>query len=201
MKKILLIILLVFALYNLESMEFVVQSFLIDKKDLHGLVDPEYDSNGEFCSLIRIETDAVEEIYLDGVEVLKKKKEAMGVYYFYLSHREKRFSIISKGYMPFDFNITEVSLQPNKVYILRIKTKENIQNNLNRKYSIDFYLNQVPDSIFVDDERVLSNPIDIGNKFILSLLVTSEKHEIRFVKTGFQDIISKRFFNANFVQQ
>ena len=197
MKKIFFIILLALILFNLESLDFDVQSFSLDKNDLHGLVYPEYDSNGEFCSLIRIETDAEEDIYLSDIEVIKKEKKAKGIYYFYLSHREKRFSILSKDYMPYDYNISAISLQPSKVYILKIKTKGKQINNLNRRLSIDFFLNEKPDSIFVDNELILKESIDLGNKFLLSLSVNEGEHEIKLVKTGFRNIIIRDFFNTN----
>ncbi len=115
----LFVILLSFSL--LTALEFTVEDFELNPLDMKGNLDSVQDANGDDCALIKVETDAVSEIHFVQVEVAKKVNESPGVYYFYISFRERQVKITAENYMPMNFKFP-IGLESRKVYTLKLKS-------------------------------------------------------------------------------
>ena len=125
MKKHLILFVISISIIQLFSLEFDENiEFKYDPKDLHGKTGKiEKDANGDACALLLVETDAESDIFLTNVDVIKKEKKADGIYYFYISFRERYVTFTSKGYLPIKYKIP-VKMESNSVYVVILKTIE-----------------------------------------------------------------------------
>ncbi|MDP8238488.1 MAG: PEGA domain-containing protein, partial [Candidatus Hatepunaea meridiana] len=106
------------------ALEFDIIDFKPDPLDFHGRSYSVKDMNADLCALLRVESDLTGELYITDVPIEKreKKKDAVGIWYFYMSFRERHVTFTSKGYSPLTWKIPE-RMERGKVYIVRIRTK------------------------------------------------------------------------------
>ena len=191
MNKITIIILIVLCPLIINSLEFKITHFHEDTSDFRGIEHPQKDRNGEFCSVIRIDTNIETEIWISEVDIIKKSKVDSCLYYFYLSSKEKHIAILSQLFTPLYYKIP-INMEVGKTYSIKLETIKT-EKKINEGITIDFYLNHLPDSILVNNElRILGNVINLGEKFLFYLDTNKGEHNIDFFKSGYRDIHIKK---------
>ncbi len=121
MKKYYVFIFLIINVMSLIALEFIVEDFKQDNLDFTATVESVFDSNGDDCAIIKVETDVTSEIHFVNVEVAKKVKKSPGVFYFYISFREQEIKITAENYMPMSYPFP-FNLEGKKAYTLKLKS-------------------------------------------------------------------------------
>ena len=103
------------------SAEFKVLDFEEDPMDMRGTIRPYNDMNADQCAVLRVESDVQGDLNLTDVQVYHRDTESAGVYYFYVSFRERHVTFTSEGYLPLTYKIPQ-QMSKGKVYILRIQS-------------------------------------------------------------------------------
>ena len=186
MKKFLILFIIFISVSRLFSLEFDENiEFRFEPKDLHGKTGKiEKDANGDACAVLRVESDAESEIFLTGIDVIKREKDADGMYYFYISFRERFVTFTSKGYLPLKYKIPQ-KMERKNVYVVRLNTVLEAENliradedlvNLTLKFNeSDVYVKKGDFAPIKQKTKVALFQIPVGS------------YHFKFLKDGFLD--------------
>jgi len=186
MKKFLILLIIFISVNQLFSLEFDENiEFRYDPKDLHGKAGKiEKDANGDACAVLRVETDAESEIHLTDIDIIKKEKKADGIYYFYISFRERRVTFASKGYSPLTYKIP-IKMERKNVYVVRLNTILEAENIIRADEDlVNLTLKFNESEVYVKKGDFA--PIKQKSKVALFQIPIGEYH-FKFLKDGFLD--------------
>jgi hypothetical protein len=163
------------------STEFQVLDFEEDPMDMRGTVRPYKDMNADPCAVLRVESDVPGDLNLTDVQVYHRDKESAGVYYFYISFRERHVTFASEGYLPLTYKIPQ-QMGKGKVYKVRIQSDRFGFVDENRP---TIRLNYMPagGEVVIGDIDNQVAPIDFSKGY-MSFRPSSGEHTIRLNSGG-----------------
>jgi len=149
--------------------------------DMRGIVRPYKDMNADLCAVLRVESDVQGDVNLTDVQVYHRDKESAGVYYFYVSFRERHVTFASEGYLPLTYKIPE-QMAKGKVYKVRLQSDRFGFYDENRP---TIRLNYVPSDgeVVIGDIDNRVAPIDFSMGY-MSFRPSSGEHTIRLNSGG-----------------
>ncbi|MCF7911731.1 MAG: outer membrane protein transport protein [Candidatus Cloacimonetes bacterium] len=174
MQRNFVLILILVSLVSLFSEGLKVISFQKDSYDLKGSVEPLSDANGDLCSILRIEHNLSNEVYLTDVEVYKRVKKTNSIVYFYLSRHESSVTISVENYLPIKYRF-EDTLESEKTYVLKLT------GSLSIPIIIKTNLSGVKVSI---DGKLMGRTEDKQ----ISFAIADGMHEVKLAAAGFETI-------------
>jgi hypothetical protein len=157
--------------------EFKVLDFQEGQMDMRGTVRPYKDMNADLCAVLRVESDVPGDLNLTDVQVYHRDKESAGVYYFYVSFRERHVTLTSDGYLPLTYKIPE-QMAKGKVYIVRIKSFGQIAEPQS-ELPVTIRVEPTGSDIRIDDKAV-----DVSS----SIKLVIGEHSIEIIKSGYVTI-------------
>jgi hypothetical protein len=120
MKKIGFFFFFLACLQLVVASQFHVELFEHDPFDLKNARSDVKDMNSDPCSVLRIETNVIPELYVTGQDVQRRDKTSPGEYYVFLSYRSGWVSFTAEGYLPFTYQIP-LNMEPKKTYRVVLK--------------------------------------------------------------------------------
>ncbi len=196
MKKCSIVLIFLMLVSVLMSLDFKVESCELDVKDLHNahgkVVE---DANYDPCAVLRVETDVKPELYISGVDVIKKENIAPGQYYFFVSFRKPYITFGADGYTPYTYRIP-VKMEGGRTYKIVLSSKGNV--NIIDEDLLTLTLQFNENNVFVakDDKA----PIKVSTNSAI-FKMPKGKYSFRFIKEGFNDYSETIDLQANMEKQ
>ncbi len=172
---------LIFFLTSLTfATEFQVLDFQEDTMNLRGTVRQYKDMNADLCAVLRVESDVQGDLNLADVQVYHRDKESAGVYYFYVSFRERHVTFASEGYLPLTFKIP-LQMGKGKVYIVRMQSV-GVTPDPASELPVVIQIEPEGSTVRIDGEQ-----LEVSG----SPKLTIGEHDIEIVKSGYVTIMDK----------
>ena len=126
MKKISLILLILFIVSSIYANEFVISSYKPLSSDQSARVYEKLDDNGDACAIIKVKTDIKEALQFDSGLKLPHpaEKKYAGEYWVYVSPGEQSLRIMAEGFTPKRISLTSYKIKSHQTYEIVVKAKE-----------------------------------------------------------------------------
>lgn len=177
MKKTLLFI-IIFAAVNLLANQFNLLEFRTLPADFHAERNSVMDMDMEYCSALKVESDIRSELNLRQ-KVYKKENLEPGLYYFFVSHKEKQITFSAPNFQDLTVDVPAEGLKRGITYYIRLETIPDITVTLN--------VSPKPDRI------ILNNKIMQKNRFNVAPGI----YRLQIEKEGYETIDEEITINAD----
>jgi hypothetical protein len=196
MKKIGFLFLFFACLKFALASEFHVELFEHDPFDLKNARSVVKDMNTDPCSVLRIETNVVPELYVTGQDVQRRDKTSPGEYYVFLSYRSAWVSFTAEGYLPFTYQIP-LNMEPKKTYRVVLKG-DGKQGYVADKDLFTVQFGIEPEDVYISRNEGAPIPAR-GNQ--VQFRVAKGMHRFTFSKSGYKDKTIELSVNENINQE
>ncbi len=130
MRKWIILFIMLLALWEVNALEFKVDSCELDVNDLHNASGRVTDGEKQACAVLRVETDVKPELYLSGAKIVKKENIAPGQYYFFISAKDTYITFGAEGYTTYTYKIPIILEQGRTYKLLLSSVDENFKEGL-----------------------------------------------------------------------
>ena len=154
---------------SIFAAKFNLVSFKEVPRDFKAQMEPVVDDNQNYCSVIKVETDMIEDISLKQ-KTFKKEKLGNGSFYFYVSSTEQKITCKADGFEQFTFKVPASGLNSGSVYYLRLDTIKEVKLILN--------VSPNPDRIILNNQVFTTRNISI----------LPGKYRLEIEKSGYENI-------------
>ncbi len=168
MKKVLIFTLLLVA-FGLFANEFKLIEFRKLPADFHAERNSAEDMDREYCTAIKVESDIPAELNLKQ-KVYKKENIEPGVYYFFVTHKEKQITFTAPKYESLTVDVPAKGLKKGVVYYVKLESILDVTVTLN--------VSPQPDRI------ILNNKVIQKNKF----KTAPGNYKLQIEKKGYETI-------------
>ncbi len=176
MKKGLILITLLIVCTSIFANEFKLIEFRKLAADFHAERNSVEDMDMDYCTALRVETEIPSSLGLKQ-KVYKKENVESGVYYFFITHKEKQITFTAPNFQPLTVDVPKKGLEKGVVYYVKLDSILDVNVTLN--------ISPKPDRIILND-KIIKN-----NKFKQS----SGKYHLRIEKEGYETIDEQIIIN------
>ena len=168
MKKLLTLTLLLLA-FGLFANEFRLIEFRKLPADFHAERNSVNDMDREYCTALKVESDIPTELNLKQ-KVYKKENIEPGVYYFFVTHKEKQITFTAPNFDPLTVDVPKGGLKKGVVYYVRLESIPDVTVTMN--------VSPQPDRIILNDK------VKQKNRF----KTAPGKYRLQIEKAGYETI-------------
>jgi len=176
MKKGLILITLLIVCTSIFANEFKLIEFRKLAADFHAERNSVEDMDMDYCTALRVETEIPSSLGLKQ-KVYKKENVESGIYYFFITHKEKQITFTAPNFQPLTVDVPKKGLEKGVVYYVKLESILDVNVTLN--------ISPKPDRIILND-KIIKN-----NKFKQS----SGKYHLRIEKEGYETIDEQIIIN------
>ena len=169
MKKGLILITLLMVCTSIFANEFKLIEFRKLAADFHAERNSVEDMDREYCTALRVESEIPSSLGLKQ-KIYKKENVESGVYYFFITHKEKQVTFTSPNFQPLTVDVPKNGLKKGVVYYVKLESILDVNVTLN--------VTPKPDRIILNDKIIKSSKFK----------QPSGKYHIQIEKKGYETI-------------
>lgn len=176
MKKGILIITLLIVCTSIFANEFKLIEFRKLAADFHAERNSVEDMDREYCTALRVESEIPSSLGLKQ-KVYKKENVESGVYYFFITHKEKQITFTAPNFQSLTVDVPKKGLEKGVVYYVKLESILDVNVTLN--------VTPKPDRIILNDKIIKSSKFK----------QPSGKYHIQIEKDGYETIDEQIIIN------
>lgn len=152
MRKFFIFLVLVFV-SHIAATQFVLIEFRPLPADFHAERNTVFDMDMEYCAAIKVECDVPSNLNLKQ-KVYKRENIESGVYYFFVSNKEKNITFTAPGYESLTVNVPEDGLQRAVTYYIKLDSETDVVATFN--------ISPQPDRVIINDKIISKSKVQIA---------------------------------------
>lgn len=172
MRKIFILLLLLTVFSSLLAKQFKLNEFRPLPADFHAERNSVMDMDMEYCAAIKVECDVPTELNFKQ-KVYKRENIASGVYYFFVSQREKQITFEAPDYEPLTVDVPEGGLKKGVTYYAYLESVDDV--------IITFNIYPAPDRVTINEKMISKSKV----------MIAPGNYRLRIEKAGFETIVDE----------
>ncbi len=168
MKKTFLVIFLLI-LGSLFAKQFELIEFRPLPADFHAERNSVMDMDMEYCAAIKVESDVPSNLNLKQ-KVYKRENVQPGMYYFFVSHKEKQITFEAPDYEPLTVNVPDGGLKKGVTFYANLDTIDDV--------IVTFNIYPQPDRVIINDKVISKSKVQIP----------PGQYRLQIEKSGFEPV-------------
>ncbi len=169
MKTGLILITMLIVCTSIFANEFKLIEFRKLAADFHAERNSVEDMDMEYCTALRVESEIPSSLGLKQ-KVYKKENVESGIYYFFITHKEKQITFTAPSFQQLTVDVPEKGLERGVVYYVKLESILDVNVTLN--------VSPKPDRIILNDKIIKSSKFK----------QPSGKYHIQIEKEGYETI-------------